>query len=327
VWGLTRPFHGLGAETRTLITTGWLNVADIAATADRNRILAIGALDRMEILRSDSKAGTLDPYLPGVSADGLAFSRHGDWVAYTTYPDRLLFRCRLDGSSRRQLTIAPQQALMPSWSPDGTRLAFMERVEPGPWKIQLISSDGGAPEQLLASPDDEGHPTWSPDGKSLIYAGVPWVKGFASTSTAIHQIDLRTRKVVTLPDSTGLWSPRWSPDGRYLVAETIDSQSLKLFDFSKNTWSDLANFHGNTIGYTSWSRDSRFLCYNTYGDNPGAIYRINIPQHAGAAQPIRARTPMAVTLGAWFTLAPDDSLLFLRDTSIHELFALDLRLP
>jgi hypothetical protein len=34
-----------------------------------------------------------------------------------------------------------------------------------------------------------------------------------------------------------------------------------------------------------------------------------------------------ITLGQWFTLAPDDSPLVLRDVSLHELFALDLRLP
>jgi hypothetical protein len=34
-----------------------------------------------------------------------------------------------------------------------------------------------------------------------------------------------------------------------------------------------------------------------------------------------------VTLGQWFTLAPDDSIVMLRDTSIHELFALDIRFP
>jgi Tol biopolymer transport system component len=203
----------------------------------------------------------------------------------------------------------------------------MERAASGPFKIHLISSEGGASQALLPGSDDEANPTWSPDGNSLIYAGAPWIKGFAQNSTAVHRVDLATRNDVMLPGSVGLWSPRWSPDGKYLVAETVDSQRLMLFDFSTQAWTNLADSHGQSIGYTSWSHDSRYVYYNTYLDQRGTIHRVDVTRRTDGLVRIPDNSDLAVTLGQWFTLAPDDALLFLRDVSVREIFALDLGLP
>jgi Tol biopolymer transport system component len=204
----------------------------------------------------------------------------------------------------------------------------MRRGPSGIWKIHIVSSDGGAAEQLLPGSDDEGNPTWSPDGNSLIYSGVPWLRGFAPGSTAIHRVDLRTRNVETPPGTEGLWAPRWSPDGKYLIAERYDSQHLLLYDFAAKVWRPLAMADAtDSVGYTSWSRDSRYLYYNTYSQNRGNFYRVDVQRGVTERISIPGEPGGAVTLGQWFTVAPDNSLLLLRDTSIHELFALKLRLP
>lgn len=326
VWAV-RHSSGPGLATRARINTGLLNVTDLANAAERERLLAIGAQSRMEILRYDAHTRSLTPYLHGVSADGLAFSRAGDWVAYTTYPDRKLFRSRPDGSQLRLMTPETLAALLPSWSPDGTRLAFMGRTGTRAWKIYLVARDAGAPEELMPGPDDQGTPTWAPDGRSLIYAGVPWAKGFASNSTAVYLVELGKRTVTTLPESGGLWSPRWSPDGRFVVAESMDSRRLLLFDFSTKAWALLATVTDASIGYTSWSRDSRYVYFNSYFHQRGAIFRVKALDHRVERLELPHQPGMAVTLGQWFTLGPDDSPLFLKDTGVHEVYALDLRLP
>ena len=63
--------------------------------------------------------------LSGISAHGVEFSRDGQWVAYTTYPEGALWRSRVDGSDRLLLSRPPPHATEPHWSPDGKRLVFL----------------------------------------------------------------------------------------------------------------------------------------------------------------------------------------------------------
>jgi dipeptidyl aminopeptidase/acylaminoacyl peptidase len=328
LWIVVKPRNPYGADSIARLNTGLLNVRDISAAGNGIRFFGFGNIDRVELLRYNTNSTGLVPFLSGVSADGLAFSRQADRVVFTTFPERALVVCRLDGSDRRQLAGGSQIALLPVWSPDGKRIAYMQRTASGHWKIHIVPSDGGVAEELLPGSEDEGNPAWAPDGNSLIYAGVPWLKGFAPNSTAIHHLDLRTRKDETLPGSQGLWAPRWSPDGKFLVAEKTDSQNLMLYEFSTNTWRPLAKAEGpENIGYTCWSRDSRYIYYNTYSEQHGKIYRVDIMRGVSEPVGLPGELSSAVTLGQWFTLAPDDSIVMLRDTSIHELFALDIRFP
>ena len=75
----------------------------------------------------------------------------------------------------------------------------------------------------------EHHPVWSPDGKRIAYGRYP----FSGEETlTIQVLDLQTKKITVLPASEGLFSPRWSPDGRYLAATTQDSKKLLIYDFN-----------------------------------------------------------------------------------------------
>jgi Tol biopolymer transport system component len=69
----------------------------------------------------------------------------------------------------------------------------------------------------------------------------------------IFRTDLTTGKVASIPDSDGLFSPRVSPDGRYISAFTRDGRNLMLFDTSTNHWSSLVE--GEEVSYNEWSHD------------------------------------------------------------------------
>jgi Tol biopolymer transport system component len=105
------------------------------------------------------------------------FAADGQWVAYISYPDNVLWRSRRNGSERLQFTYPPLIASMPRWSPDGKQIAFTGFETGKLQKIYLISSSGGAPQLLLpegtAFKDD---PIWSADGKSIIFASLPTIR-------------------------------------------------------------------------------------------------------------------------------------------------------
>jgi len=137
-------------------------------------------------------------------------------------------------------------------------------------------------------------------------------------------LDLRTSKQQVLPDSQGLWSPRWSPDGRWLVAETTDSKRLLLYNFESGNWSQLTDAGTANLGYSSWSRDSHYVYFNLMGPDHNPIHRI--PVKGGRAELVLAPDSIRLkdTLSTWFALTPDDRPLLLRDSSAEEIYSLNV---
>jgi Tol biopolymer transport system component len=162
-------------------------------------------------MRFEPKSRQFVPYLGGISAQDLDVSKDGQWVAYVSYPEGVLWRSEADGSHRVQLSSLPMRASLPRWSPDGTRIAFSANAPGGPDRIFVVSADGGRPEQLTAENRYETDPTWSPDQSSLMFGGEPWLEGAGAGSAVIHLLDLKTHEISVLSGSEGLFSPHLSP--------------------------------------------------------------------------------------------------------------------
>ena len=254
------------------VTSGPLYFTAPVPTRDGRRLLVIGGQPRGENLRFDLGRREFAPYNAGGLAGWFAFSRDGEWMAYVQYPEGILWRSRVDGSERRQLTQPPLGVLLPRWSPDGTRIAFMGRTPGQLWKIYTIPAEGGEPQPILEGDRPEADPDWAPDGKSLMFGRPPDYLAEPAVPKAIHLFDLRTKELSTLPDSDGLFGSRWSPSGRYVAAVTLDQLRLLLFDFSTRTWTELGRFkivHGAT-----WSRDERLLYFEVVDE--ASIYRVRM---------------------------------------------------
>src|SRR5262249_3385645 len=103
------------------LTAGPMDFRSPVSSVDGKRLLVIGEQPRGELVRLESKSRQFVPYLGGISVKDLEASKDGQWVAYVSYPDGLLWRSRVDGSQRLQLTSLPMQASLPRWSRDGKR--------------------------------------------------------------------------------------------------------------------------------------------------------------------------------------------------------------
>jgi Tol biopolymer transport system component len=112
---------------------------------------------------------------------------------------------------------------LPRWSPDGKQIAFMGQMPGKPIKIYRIAAEGGRAEQLTTGDHNDADPNWSADGTSLVFAGNPSIE---SGIQSINLLNLKTRQVTTVPGSEGLFTPRWSPDGRHIDAGTGEAQKL-----------------------------------------------------------------------------------------------------
>jgi Tol biopolymer transport system component len=169
------------------------------------------------------------------------FSRDGKWVAYVSVPDGSLWRGAVDGSQRLQLTSTPMQAQLPHWSPDGKQIAFFGARGGNPDRIYTVSFDGGAPKQVSngeSGKEGDWDPSWSPDGVSLAFGCTSSVP---ASATSMHVVDLRTRRVSALPGSEGMGSPRWSPNGRFIVGLSASGWKIVLYDFQTRKQPELSS--------------------------------------------------------------------------------------
>jgi serine/threonine protein kinase len=303
------------------LTTGPMNVGNPVPSRDGKKLFVQGWQPRGELLRYDAKSKQLAPYLSGISAMGLDFSRDGEWVAYNDATDGTMWRSKTDGTQKLQLVFPPMQAYLPRWSPDGKQLAFFGHPPGEPWQIYVIPVEGGSPELIFRGKINSADPTWSPDGKSLAFGE----NSLSNQGSAIYVLDLKTRTPTKLPGSDGLYSPRWSPDGRYLAAIPLDSLKLMLFDFTTQKWSELANLFA---AYPTWSRDGRYLYFDGILDNQESYFRVQASD--GKLERIFSLKGFQAAGGAfgnWSGLAPDESPLVVRDASIQEIYALDWDRP
>ena len=296
------------------LTFGPLSIGNPAISSDGRQLYAVGMEKHGELSVYDSKSRTFVPYLGGISVCDVDFSRDGQWIAYVSYPEGTLWRSRIEGSERVQLTTAPLDAFNPRWSPDGKLIAFVNPS--GGSRIYVVSADGGAPLLLVSA--DATDPAWSPDGKSLAYAVQ------SASERDLRILDLETQKSTVVPGSQGMWSHRWSPDGKYLVALSHSAPGkLMLYNFAGNAWEELAT--GEGMGWQSWSRDSKFV-YTQDGDS---LVRISISSRTketiASLQGFRSTAYlMDMWDQGWYGLAPDGRPITTRNAGLSDLYAFDL---
>ena len=326
VWALKETSSWLSKTPKPVqLTNGPLDFQSPLVSKDGKRLFVIGSQPRCELVRFDGKSG-FAPYLDGRSIRDLAFSPDGKWVAYVSVPEGQLWRSRVDGSERLQLTPDGMSAGLPRWSPDGKQVVFMGATFKTDWLAYLISPNGSGLRQLMPNAHSGYDPGWSPDGQSIVFA--PSVGGSPDSAVehpGIAIYDLQTGNLSSLPASSQLFSPRWSPDGRYIAAITSDSVKLMLFDRVTQKWQDLVSL---PIGYPSWSHDGQYIYFDTTLSEDAAFFRVRISDHKlERLASLKGLQRFWGPFGPWTGLAPDDSLLLVRDTSNQETYALDWQAP
>jgi len=303
------------------LTSGPMSFNSAQPSADGKKIYAVGVQPRAELVRYDAKSRQFLPYLQGASITDVSFSPDGLWLAYVTYPEGILWRSRVDGTQKLQLTSrVPSFANLPRWSPDGKQIVFFG-ADPGHTaRLYVISPDGGTPRMLPVGEFDTVSPTWMPDGNSIVFNDTA-----GGRFGAIKVVDTTTLKVTVIPDSKNLFSTVTSPDGRYITGPSIDSQKLLLYDFGSRTWSELLKMN---VGSTNWSQDSKYIYFDTgLSENP-AFYRVRVAdKKLERMADLKGFRRMVFGWLPWSGITPDGSPLLLRDISSQEVYALDFETP
>jgi len=312
-------------HTPVQLTAGPLSFHSAQPSLDGKRIFAIGEQRRGELERFDAKSDQFVPYLAGVSATDVSFSRDGQWVAYTTYPEPSIWRSRIDGSDKLQLTRRPFVAVGPTWSPDGKKVQFAGADPDKTGAIYMIAAEGGVPQQVLSDPTSDLFPEgWTPDGKSIVFEKSR-LKGSSNFQNDLEMLDIQAGKILVLPGSESLMASALSPDGRFLAATTTDRLKLMLFDFTTQKWTELAKAD---IGSVNWTRDGKYLYFDSGSGLDSAISRLRIADRKlERVTGLKDFRRVEFSLYPWSGLTPDGAPLLLRDIGTQEVYALDFEAP
>ncbi len=158
-------------------------------------------------------------------------------------------------------TSAPSNDYSPVWSPDGSRVVFSsDRGPAGYYDLFEKPAAGGEERELLKSDADKQATDWSRDGRFIVFnefskstRGDIWVLPIAGDR----------KPAPFLRTSAQELGGRFSPDGRWIAYETLESGDLEVIvqPFPATG----AKFQASVGGGSSprWGRDGQTLFYLT----------------------------------------------------------------
>jgi Tol biopolymer transport system component len=304
------------------MTNGPMSFGNVSLAQDNKRLFAVGVRPVGQPIKYAGK-GNFVPLLPGISATDLDFSPDGKWVTYVAIPEGTLWRCRADGSNRLQLTSAPERAALPHWSPGGHTIAYVSMRTGKPWKLAVIPAGGGNPEDVLDEDRSQIDANWSSDGTRIMFGYLHDGKDIN-----IRIVNLATHEVTSVPGSEGLFSPRWSPNGRYIAALSPDFTKVMLFDYQTQRWTNWLTEAAGAVSYPVWSADSKHLYFDDSVTDEESIRSVKVgDSHTERVFKLEGLDRYPGPFGQWSGRTPNGSWIFVRDRSTQEVYELSVVLP
>lgn len=191
-------------------------------------------------------------------------------------------------------------SLVPSWSPDGARVAFTSDAD-GNYEIYTMASDGTDVRQLTFTRPPIQHvgPKYSPDGSQLLYA------------TDKDEVDPANQQDIWVMPSSGGSGTRltrgindresrgWSPDGKRIVTQTVENGvgQLVVLNADGSGTRQITDFPAGTPRFApggifpvmsgavtpAWSPDGNWIAFASNHEGQYEIYRIR-PDGTGIAR-------------------------------------------
>jgi Tol biopolymer transport system component/DNA-binding winged helix-turn-helix (wHTH) protein len=249
-----------GGATRVLTSNFIMDFIDgLAWTGNDDEILLGGKqLKRISVSSSEQTIGIVS-YVPGPA---LFPTVHNNSLAYVQatltaniWKLNLSDTAHVVGEPVKLISSTRQQAA-PSYSPDGSRLAF-QSDRSGDWEIWTCARDGSDQVQLTHFRGPlTGTPRWSPDGKQIL---------FDSRSSGITQIHVvpaaggEPRRLTS--DAEGAEVPSWSRDGKWVYYSTVRDGAAKIWKMPLE--GGVARAVGSNGGiYATESADGKYVYFS-----------------------------------------------------------------
>ncbi|MDE0040801.1 MAG: hypothetical protein OXT74_02090 [Candidatus Poribacteria bacterium] len=168
-----------------------------------------------------------------------------------------------DGGNPRRVTTHDAEDGNPTWSHDGSKIAFVSNRNGGYIQIWVIDADGKNPIRLTDGVWDQ-HPAWSPDGKRIAYDVLlnPWDAGKWNRTIYVTDSDGRNiRQLIKEPAYDT--HPSWSPDSKRIIfSSSREDGTVEIYVMEadgRNQKRLTYNFGDNR--HPTWSPDGKRIAF------------------------------------------------------------------
>jgi eukaryotic-like serine/threonine-protein kinase len=246
------------------VTTPSRNSGSISLSGDGSQLMYVSSDRRSSIqrFRLDPASGRVtEPPRTVFQGSRVIYTQdispNGEWIAFTPLGGREdVFVVKSDGTGYRQLTDDAARDRGPTWSPDGTRIAFYSDRS-GRYEAWSIHPDGSNLEQLTKT---EGtartEVVFSPDGRRIASddGTLTWIEELTQPPS-----QREAQPLPALEGGTAMQPRSWSPDGAMLAGSPtfyVSQNSVTLlYSFASKSYSALPEGRGWPV----WLPDSRRL--------------------------------------------------------------------
>ncbi|HZH40206.1 MAG TPA: BamA/TamA family outer membrane protein [Gemmatimonadales bacterium] len=179
----------------------------------------------------------------------------------------------------------------PTWSPDGSQLAFTG-YDGGLADLFIVNKDGSDLRRLTHDKYADLLPQWSPDGKTIAFATDRGPNtNFETLATgnyriALYHLDSGQIEVLDHMEYGRNVNPVWAPDGRSLafVSDRTGIANIFLYDLGDKQVYQLTDVYTGVSGITpispalSWAKETDRLAFAYYDDGSWDVYAIDNPR-------------------------------------------------
>jgi Tol biopolymer transport system component len=220
----------------------------------------------------DTLGGTPKQILKGEGV-GVTWSPDGNWLAFGKAGS--IFKMRPNGDSLKQLT-DPVNAIRPSWSPDGSKIAFIERDASGYTSLWIYDVAKGTISMVVARGD---YPSWlASSGEIIVLDGQydPYSGYTAYAFIAINPSTSAARIITSFSAAADCGFCSMSPKGTDIVFAVLpsnDYSEVYRFSLSSNSNVQLTTDSGD---YPAWSPNGSEVVYTRTQNGDGGLWIMNV---------------------------------------------------
>ncbi|MBI1929652.1 PD40 domain-containing protein [Candidatus Poribacteria bacterium] len=193
-------------------------------------------------------------------------------IAFTSTRDgnEELYMMNSDGTNPIRLTNNSANDHIPSWSPDGTKIAFASfRDDPSHAEIYVMNADGTGQTRLTHNSIDDDTPVWSPDGSQIAFSYAE----SGGWQVYVMNADGSNRTNLSRQPGSNNSQPTWSPNGTRIAFGSGRDGNPEIYMMnSDGTNQTRITNNSSDDQYPSWSPDGTKIAFISNRDGNYEIY-------------------------------------------------------